>query len=181
MSFAVTTNLITIMLCLAVLVQSVRMMRGLDGMKTGQLSELVDALDQATNKARGVLSELKRELSTEGVANIRALEEGKEIRDELNLIVGIANAMAERLVEAAAPVGKAPIKDAASAAPESVKVDKNKATAKPKPASKTASQGRGSAVKSKARATRKAAKPAKSKSVSSEPPRTSAELEGAVA
>jgi hypothetical protein len=101
MSFTAFTNIITILFCIAVLVQSVRMMRSLKQVREGQLDRTVAALDTATAKARGVLSELKDTLTTEGAANARALGEAREVREELNVMVGIANAMAERLIEAA--------------------------------------------------------------------------------
>lgn len=129
MSFAVFTNILTIIFCIAVLVQSVRMMRSLKGVKSNQLTELVAALDKSTGLARGVLSELKQELSTEGIANIQALSEGKEIRDELNLLIGIANAMAERLVDAAAPEKEKPAAKA-KAAPKTARKPASKSTPK---------------------------------------------------
>lgn len=101
MSFTAFTNIITILFCLAVLVQSVRMMRSLDRVRESQLDRTVGALDTATAKARSVLSELKETLLTEGAANAQALGEAREVREELNVMVGIANAMAERLIEAA--------------------------------------------------------------------------------
>ena len=101
MSFTAFTNVITILFCIAVLVQSVRMMRSLKQVRESQLDRTVGALDAATASARGVLAELKQTLSTDGAANARSLGEAKDVRDELNVMVGIANAMAERLVEAA--------------------------------------------------------------------------------
>ena len=101
MSFTAFTNIITILFCIAVLVQSVRMMRSLKQVREGQLDRTVGALDIATASARSVLAELKQTLSTEGAANARTLNEAREVREELNVMIGIANAMAERLIEAA--------------------------------------------------------------------------------
>ncbi|GAB5349243.1 DUF6468 domain-containing protein [Alteriqipengyuania sp. 357] len=101
MSFTAFTNIITILFCIAVLVQSVRMMRSLNQVRGSQLDRTVGALDTATASARSVLAELKQTLSTDGAANVRTLNEAKEVREELNVMVGIANAMAERLIEAA--------------------------------------------------------------------------------
>lgn len=101
MSFTAFTNIITILFCLAVLIQSVRMMRSLDQVRESQLDRTVGALDTATTKARSVLSEMKLILSTEGTANARTLNEARDVREELNVMVGIANSMAERLIEAA--------------------------------------------------------------------------------
>ena len=116
MSFTAFTNIITILFCIAVLVQSVRMMRSLKQVRESQLDRTVGALDTATAKARSVLSELKDTLTTEGAANTRALGEAREVREELNVMVGIANAMAERLIEAAS-TGSQPEAPAPKAAP----------------------------------------------------------------
>ncbi|WP_226662291.1 DUF6468 domain-containing protein [Alteriqipengyuania lutimaris] len=106
MSFTVFTNVITVLFCIAVLIQSVRMMRSLKQVREGQLDRTVGALDTATAKAQGVLSELKQTLSIEGTAHARVLGDAREVREELHLMIGIANAMAERLIEAAS-VGSA--------------------------------------------------------------------------
>ena len=118
MSFTVFTNVITVLFCIAVLIQSVRMMRSLKQVREGQLDRTVGALDTATAKAQGVLSELKQTLSIEGTANARALGDAREVREELHLMIGIANAMAERLIEAAS-VGAAQETRVAKAAKES--------------------------------------------------------------
>lgn len=106
MSFTVFTNVITVLFCIAVLIQSVRMMRSLKQVREGQLDRTVGALDTATAKAQAVLSELKQTLSIEGTANARALGDAREVREELNVMIGIANAMAERLIEAASSVSR---------------------------------------------------------------------------
>lgn len=99
MSFAVFTNLIVILLCAAVLVQSVRMMRSFRAVKDGGLQAVVAALDASTAQARAVLSDLKETLRTEAADNARIVAEGRAIREELSVMVGIANAVAERIVE----------------------------------------------------------------------------------
>jgi hypothetical protein len=100
MSFSMLANLATAILCAAVLVQSVRMMRSLKEVRGGALVEMVTALDTATAQARAVLSELKTAL---GDCNhgARALADGKALADELTVMVGIANASADRMAEAA--------------------------------------------------------------------------------
>jgi hypothetical protein len=101
MGFATFTNIITIIFCLAVLVQSVRMMRSLDAVKGTSLPQMVQALDASTAQARLVLSELKETLRIDVSASARSLAEAEEIRDELTVMVGIANATADRLLETA--------------------------------------------------------------------------------
>jgi|TARA_R100000049_G_C1951378_1_gene99481 hypothetical protein len=120
MSFTVFTNVITVLFCIAVLIQSVRMMRSLKQVREGQLDRTVGALDLATSKAQSVLSELKQTLSIEGTANARALGDAREVREELHLMIGIANAMAERLIEAAS-VGSAQETKAATAPTKTAK------------------------------------------------------------
>ena len=134
MTFTAFTNIITILFCLAVLVQSVRLTRSLKQVRESQLDRTVGALDLATAKARGVLSELKDTLSTEGAANALSVGEAKEVREELHVMVGIANAMAERLMEAAsagsrndAKPAAAPVKSSSAARPARSR------SAKPKP------------------------------------------------
>ena len=110
MSFTAFTNIITVLFCVAVLVQSVRMMRSLKQVREGQLDRTVGALDAATASARAVLSELKQTLSTEGAAHARTLNEAHAVREELNVMIGIANAMAERLIDAASAGSRTDIK-----------------------------------------------------------------------
>ena len=101
MGFATFINIITVIFCLAVLVQSVRMMRSLEAVKGGALPQMIQSLDTATHQASQVLSDLKQTLRTDGAANARVLAQAEEIRDELTVMIGIANASADRLVETA--------------------------------------------------------------------------------
>jgi hypothetical protein len=114
MNFAVITNILTMALCIAVLVQSVRMMRSLKAVKEGALTDVVTALDRSTVQARAVLSELKAAL-VECAGNARVLNEGKSMADELGVMIEIANNTAERLVQAAADANRASIVDGAEA------------------------------------------------------------------
>ncbi|MBB5713679.1 DUF6468 domain-containing protein [Sphingomonas aerophila] len=114
MNFAVITNILTMALCIAVLVQSVRMMRSLKAVKEGALTDVVTALDRSTVQARSVLSELKAAL-VECAGNARVLNEGKSMADELGVMIEIANNTAERLVQAAADANRASIADGAEA------------------------------------------------------------------
>ena len=100
MNFATLTNIATMAFCLAVLIQSVRMMRSLKAVKDGALTDVVGALDKSTAQARLVLGELKATLG-DCAANNRLLLESKEMAEELGVMIGIANASAERIMEAA--------------------------------------------------------------------------------
>lgn len=100
MSFATLANIATMFFCVAVLVQSVRMMRSLKTVKDGALTDVVQALDKSTAGARAVLVELKASLG-ECAGHTRVLGEAKDMAEELSVMIGIANASAERLVEVA--------------------------------------------------------------------------------
>jgi hypothetical protein len=102
MGFASFINIITVIFCLAVLVQSVRMMRSLDVVKgaSAALPQMVDGLDAATARASKVLAELKETLRTDAAENVRVLGRAVEIRDELGIMIGIADASADRLLDA---------------------------------------------------------------------------------
>lgn len=102
MAFATFINIITGLFCLAVLVQSVRMMRSLEAVKGAgaALPQMIQGLDVAAGQATKVLAELKETLRTDASKNARVLAEAEEIRDELAVMIGIANATADRLAEA---------------------------------------------------------------------------------
>lgn len=101
MTFASVTNILLMLLCVGVLVQSVRLMRSVRAVRTGDLGDTVRHLDRATDQARDVLAELKRLLATDGQSNARALAQAETLRDELSVMVGIGNAVAERIMAAA--------------------------------------------------------------------------------
>lgn len=96
-------NALTIILCLAVLIQSARMMRNLKAVNVSQMGTVVLGLDHATGQARKVLGELKLILAEEGAQNARVLAEGEALRDELRMMIEIADNMASRLADAPKP------------------------------------------------------------------------------
>jgi hypothetical protein len=100
MTFATMADLGTMILCAAVLIQSVRMIRSLKAIRSGAITEVVALLDRSTGEARSVLSDLKVTLAhCSSTAN--ALSEGQAITDELTVMIGIANASADRMADAA--------------------------------------------------------------------------------
>lgn len=101
MTFAVVTNIATMILCIAVLIQTMRLMRALDTVKGGALTDVVGALDASTGEARRVLGKLTELLRGDVAVTARTLSEGKSMIEELAVMTGIANAIAERIVEAA--------------------------------------------------------------------------------
>lgn len=116
MSFVTVINASLVVVCLAVLVQSWRMERRMKAFRETQLHESVSQLDNATAQARIVLGELKKLLATEGLAHATSLSNAEALRDELSVMVGIGNAVAERIVEAAAKTGPASEKEPAKKA-----------------------------------------------------------------
>jgi hypothetical protein len=98
MSFALLANVLTMIFCMAVLVQSVRMMRSLRTVKDGALTETVAALEKATTGARAVLSEMKATLATDCAQQARIVDQARGLRDELSDMIGIADAACERVV-----------------------------------------------------------------------------------
>ena len=100
MSFATLTNIVTMLFCSAVLVQSVRMIRCLRAVKGDDFGAMVKALDTATAEAREVLDDLRDTLRVDCAANARVIATGTAMREELTVMAGIADAVAERIVEA---------------------------------------------------------------------------------
>lgn len=100
MNFATLANIATAILCAAVLVQSIRMMRSLKAVRGDAITEIIAALDHSTAEARGVLFELKAALADCG-RHAKVVADGKAIADELTVMVGIANASADRMADAA--------------------------------------------------------------------------------
>ena len=105
MSFATTINLVTIILCVAVLVQCARMMRSLHVFRSADLPGTAAALDAATGQAHQVLELIRAVLAADAEPKIRSLHEAKTIADELAVMIGIANASADRLLENARAAG----------------------------------------------------------------------------
>lgn len=101
MTFATMTNIATMILCIAVLIQTVRLMAMLATVKGGALTDMVKALDVATHEARQVMAGLSALLQTDVAQTSRTLIEGKTMVEELTIMTGIANAIAERIVDAA--------------------------------------------------------------------------------
>lgn len=102
MTFSTLTNFMTMLFCAAVLVQSVRMMRCLRAVKGAAFGEMLAALDASTAQAKTVLADLRDTLRIDCTANARVIASGEAMREELTVMAGIADAVAERIVEAVA-------------------------------------------------------------------------------
>ncbi|AOR77447.1 hypothetical protein NRB_37510 [Novosphingobium sp. 11B] len=101
MTLATGINLALVLMCLVVMVQAIRMDRRIRALRDGHLDQAVEKLDNATHQARLVLAELKRVLSTDAAAQGEILQASRELRDELSVMVGVGNSVAERIVDAA--------------------------------------------------------------------------------
>lgn len=100
MNPAIAADVLTMILCSAVLIQSVRMMRSLRTVKDGALTQVVDALEKATVQARIVLSDMKKTLATDCAQHARLVEQARALCDELTVMSGIADSACERIVSA---------------------------------------------------------------------------------
>lgn len=107
MNFMLTSNLLTIILCIGVIVQSGRMMQRLRLVSDGQMGAIVAALDRATSQASTVLAGLRSTLSIDGAAVARDVAEARDLKEELAVLIGIANAMADRLAEGSGRMSEA--------------------------------------------------------------------------
>ncbi|WP_426265860.1 hypothetical protein [Sphingomonas sp. LHG3443-2] len=101
MSFATAINLLTILLCSAVLVQCWRMTRALDRFRRADFPGTVTALQAATVEAEGVLRRIRHVLATEAEPKLHAIADASQAADELGVMIGIANASADRLLDVA--------------------------------------------------------------------------------
>ncbi len=110
-------NLVTILLCSAVLVQCWRMTRALTAFREADFPGTVAALDRATREAEGVLGRIRDVLAREAEPKLQAIGEAERVGDELGMMIGIANATADRLLDSAregralaeqAPTGRTP-------------------------------------------------------------------------
>ncbi|MFC3578697.1 DUF6468 domain-containing protein [Sphingomonas hylomeconis] len=99
MTFSTIADLVTTALCVAVIVQMLRVKRSLDAVRRGDLGHVVAALDQSTVQARIVLSELKGTLER-CTSHAETTERGREVLDELRLMVELADGAADRLIAA---------------------------------------------------------------------------------
>lgn len=102
MTFVTFSNVMMLLLCVAVIVQTLRMGKSIRDLRTTSLNDSVAQLERATGQARTVLGELKTLLANEVVAQSRGAANGEALRDELAVMVGIGNSVADRIMEAVA-------------------------------------------------------------------------------
>lgn len=100
MNFVLLTNLVLIVLCALVTFQATRMMRRIREMRSDDLQGTVAALDHATQEASQVLGEMKQLLATDVTSGFRTIRAAQALQDELSVLIGIGNALADRIIEA---------------------------------------------------------------------------------
>lgn len=100
MTLASIINVLTTCLCAAVLVQCWRMTRALDRFRAADFPGTVRALQTATGEAEAVLGNIRTVLASEADPRLSSLAEAGRVADELGVMIGIANATADRLLDA---------------------------------------------------------------------------------
>jgi len=98
---AAAINLVLVIACLCVLVQSVRMDRRIRTLRDNNLSEAVVRLDRATYQARLVLEDLRSVLANDVTVRAEGAAAADAMREELAMMVDIGNSVAERISDAA--------------------------------------------------------------------------------
>ncbi len=97
MNLTLMSHSLLAILCFGVIIQTMRLMRRLRAVSDGRMGEIVAALDRATGEARTVLEGLRRTLGGEGAEVARQVGAARELSEELGVLIGIADAMADRL------------------------------------------------------------------------------------
>lgn len=100
MSFATAADIATMFFCAAVLVQTLRLMRLLKLMRDSGFGDMVGALERATAEARQVLGRLTELMRGDVAVTTQTLADGQRMIEELTVMTGIANAVADRIVDA---------------------------------------------------------------------------------
>lgn len=101
LSAPLVANLIMAILSVAMLIQSTRLMRSVRQLRSSGLQDVVGAFDRATTEAKAVLTELRSTLAEDIHSNQLLIEKASELRDELEMMIEMGNATAERILTAA--------------------------------------------------------------------------------
>jgi hypothetical protein len=107
MTFVTFSNAMVMLLCVAVIVQTLRVSKSIRDLRATSLNDSVAQLERAAGQARAVLGELRTLLATEAVAQSRGAANSEALRDELAVMVGIGNSVADRIMEAVAAQNEA--------------------------------------------------------------------------
>ena len=114
MTFVTFSNAMVMLLCVAVIVQTLRVSKSIRDLRAISLNDSVAQLERATGQARAVLGELRTLLVNEAVAQSRGAANSEALRDELAVMVGIGNSVADRIMEAVAAQNEAKAEEAAA-------------------------------------------------------------------
>lgn len=114
MTFVTFSNAMVMLLCVAVIVQTLRVSKSIRDLRATSLNDSVTQLERATGQARAVLGELRTLLANEAVAQSRGAAKSEVLRDELAVMVGIGNSVADRIMEAVAAQNDAKAEEAAA-------------------------------------------------------------------
>lgn len=112
MTFVTFSNAMVMLLCVAVIVQTLRVSKSIRDLRAISLNDSVAQLERATGQARAVLGELRTLLANEAVAQSRGAANSEALRDELAVMVGIGNSVADRIMEAVAAQNEAKAEEA---------------------------------------------------------------------
>jgi len=114
MTFVTFSNAMVMLLCVAVIVQTLRVSKSIRDLRAISLNDSVAQLERATGQARAVLGELRTLLANEAVAQSRGAANSEALRDELAVMVGIGNSVADRIMEAVAAQNEAKAEEVAA-------------------------------------------------------------------
>ena len=114
MTFVTFSNAMVMLLCVAVIVQTLRVSKSIRDLRAISLNDSVAQLERATGQARAVLGELRTLLVNEAVAQSRGAANSEALRDELAVMVGIGNSVADRIMEAVAAQNEAKAEEVAA-------------------------------------------------------------------
>ena len=97
MPVATVMNVLTMVLCCGVLLQSWRMSQLLKRFRTADFPAMVTGITGATEEAEAVLERLRALLANAAEPKLKAIATADRIADELGVMIGLANASADRL------------------------------------------------------------------------------------
>lgn len=124
-------NLALVVLCIGVLVQSVRLDRRIKALRDNNLGEAVFKLDRATQQARLVLDDLRSVLANDVAARSDGAAAAEAMREELAMMVDIGNSVAERISEAAGEAQAAEVAARSRAARAALAIEESALAAPP--------------------------------------------------
>ena len=114
MDMSTAFNVILMILCAAVLVQTARLMRNIKALRSTDFKAMILAMDRSAEEARQVIVEMKETLGGCVAANNLSMKASQDLRDELSLITDLANAAADRIIASVAEANEHPVSQVVS-------------------------------------------------------------------